>query len=251
MAKRYYLNEADIAVLRRLIKQVGDLSPESPSRPGTEMSFMEGEDHQAPEVYIAHTQDAIEDEPIEGISKIAGTGTGEGTYDIPGTGKMNIYEIDETDPDNPDIRPLGGETNREDYNIEVFNFNSGPISPGYHLAIKDKMGRWIAVPFAQNLVKFQIIGDHPGKGVLFSCWLGAWNPETLEWDYDCTRLFKGKDSYNGAPEPPNYPTGHGIIQESDEFGQCVDVLGLDCIGPGIDCVAGTGTGTGTGSVITE
>ncbi len=114
--------------------------------------------------------------------------------------------------------------------------NDSFLSGAWVRVERHRPGVWYVVcrP-TEQLQKFQIVGDHPGIDTVFDVYLGTWDPATNDYIYDCGATFKGIDHYNGVPYPSDYPTGHGLWKDSDAHGRIIDVVSLDCTGPGIDC----------------
>ncbi len=125
-----------------------------------------------------------------------------------------------------------------DEEIEVFNLELAPVAGDIYVQTGLTVHGTRCVELSQEeLQKFQIVGDHPGKSIVFDCYLGTWDPATDAYIFDCGTTFKGIDHYNGVPFPTDYPQGHGIWKPSDTYAKIIDVVAMDCEGPGIDCPA--------------
>ncbi len=144
MPKPWMPSEQDRVILQDLINIHKGQLGNTPSRPPTERSWDEAEDHQAPEVYIAKPQTSA------GIPKLLPTDdtTGTGTdisgslYDEPGKAECDIYQIlvDGTSGD-PELHVIG-------LNLLVHNLSSSDIDQDWILVSRTKFGKWIAVPSA-------------------------------------------------------------------------------------------------------
>ena len=140
----YFLSDADIQVLQKLLDAHRGQLGNTPNRPPTEHSWSEGEDHQAPEVYIAKPQ------TVAGIPKLlpAGieTGTATGTaiqvsnslYDEPGKALCDLYQIvtDGVSGD-PELHQIVGSTQM------VYNLTEGDLEQDWLTVIRTKFGRWV------------------------------------------------------------------------------------------------------------
>ncbi len=123
-----------------------------------------------------------------------------------------------------------------DEEIEVFNSELTPVLGEIYIQTGLTLHGTRCAELGQTgFQKFQIVGDHPGKDTVFDIYLGTWNPATNDHTYDCDTTFKGIDHYSGVPYPEDYPTGHGLWQDSDTYGKILDVVAMDCTGPGINC----------------
>jgi len=71
--------------------------------------------------------------------------------------------------------------------------------------------------------------DHPGRGVVFAIWLGAWDATNHEWDYDETGDPEAAIDWRyGVPYPNQGATGLFISRASDTYGTIWEVVALDC-----------------------
>lgn len=133
------LSDEDVAILQELINIHKGQLGNTPSRPPTERSWDEAEDHQAPEVYIAKPQTSA------GIPKLLETGTGTGTdvsgsdFDEPGKAECDIYKIvvDSVSGD-PELHPTG-------LTKIVHNLSPSDLDQDWILVIRTKAGKWIAL----------------------------------------------------------------------------------------------------------
>ncbi len=143
-------SEADLELLRRIVAR--EKSRPAAAGLGRGRDTYD-DDIQTPDVYVARA-------PANGIGAIetntAGTGTGSGTGtgtigggdglidDVPGYGECEVYRIIQSrDGGTPILRPVHGLTRT------VYNLSSSEIE-GYSwiTAIRDKFGKWYAVPAA-------------------------------------------------------------------------------------------------------
>ncbi len=80
-----FLTEDDVKILQEALKKIKEGRVNTPSRPPTERSFSQSEDHQGPETYIALPPDG-------GIPALKPT-EDEGGYDEPGIALCTIWRI--------------------------------------------------------------------------------------------------------------------------------------------------------------
>jgi len=222
-----FLTESDVRILKSVVQRVGQLPQNSPTATKTHL-------FQAPEVYIARPQTA---DGIPGLGAAPGTGT---SPDMPGEANCDIYRI--KIPNSP-----GTSTDIQDPELvqavekdqKVYNISTADISQDWILAVKEKFGKWIAIPTAVSagLFEFMLEEDHPGRGTLFTVWIAVWNPATHAWDYDWDTTYECIDWRTVDSYPDRSATGLGVWRPSNAQGQIVEVVSLDCDAPG-----GTGTG---------
>ncbi len=233
------LTEQEVAVLQKLLDaHRGQLGNILGSRPSTDQTWSEAEDHQAPEVYLAKPQDA---EGLDGITRASGTADTD--YDLAGKGICDIYKIVEDTPGIPELQPVDG-LERETYNV-------GQSMPqDWLMVLRSKYGKWLAIPIGINFVGFELAVDHPGKGIPFLVNVGRWNSAILNWVYD-QGLSTAIDHRFGVPYPEECATGLGMWMSADDLStgtgtgtsdvtaeKIIEVWALDCETPGC---AGTGT----------
>ena len=133
------ITDADERLLQETISYVRSLRQNSPRQSGPDRSFNEGEDHQAPEVYIALPPS--EGIPALGDVAMTGTGTGSGTVNpppLPGSAECQFYEIA--------YDPIDGDYLQEIPELihTVYNISSAVVT-GWIIAVRDKSGKWVAV----------------------------------------------------------------------------------------------------------
>lgn len=148
----FYVSEEDARVLQRLLNDYYQQSPATKSRPPAEQAFTLGQDHQAPEVYVA--------KPYLAVGESAGTATGDdaiipaltepsstaaGSYPVPGKAKCVIYQVIEDEQHSPQLRPICGEANKTECFRWVYNVSPSAISSQYFPVMRDKYGRWLAM----------------------------------------------------------------------------------------------------------
>ncbi len=240
----FALSEQEVALLQKLLNlHKGQLGNVQGSRPPTEQSWGDGEDHQAPEIYLAKPQDS---EGLDGITRASGTASDD--YDTAGKGTCDIYRIVEDTPGIPEIHQIEG-LQKEVYNV------GQPMPQDWLVVLRSKVGKWLGIPVGISFVGFELAEDHPGKGIPFDIRLGVWSPDTLQWTnsagcYD-QGLAKAIDWRFGVPYPEECATGLGMWMSAVDFltaegtgtsevadERIVEVWTLDCESPG--CI-GTGT----------
>lgn len=129
MPKILVLNDKDRQLLEELLrdKRQGRLS--TPLKNLTDRQFVEGEDHQAPEVYVAKTK-----EVIPALSA-----------DVPGKGDCDIYQIfdDGTDPELIDIGLV----------LPVYNISNTEVGSEEWIKVsRIKHGYWLADSVGQGFI---------------------------------------------------------------------------------------------------
>jgi hypothetical protein len=165
------LSDQDVAILQDLINIHKGQLGNTPSRPPTERSWDEAEDHQAPEVYIAKPQTSA------GIPKLLPTDgtTGTGTdisgslFDEPGKAECDIYQmlVDETSGD-PELHVIG-------LNLLVHNLSSSDIDQDWILVSRTKFGKWVAIPTALGGIEWAKLDEilYEGETATASIWRGG------------------------------------------------------------------------------
>lgn len=95
---------------------------------------------------------------------------------------------------------------------------------------------WMLVDSAPalTLVEMCLAENHPGRGVVFESYMGAWSPDDNKWIYEGTTKYKCIDWRYGMPYPD--AGGRGLFQArpSTEHEVIYDCVSLDCESPG-DC----------------
>lgn len=86
-----------------------------------------------------------------------------------------------------------------------------------------------------DLIGGCLYDDHPGRGTAFNIYLGAWNPATDSWVYDCTTTATAIDWRYGVPYPDAGATGLFKCRKSDTYGTIWEVVALDCEAPDESC----------------
>ena len=161
------LSTQDVAILQQLISIHKGQLANTPSRPPTERSWDEAEDHQAPEVFIAKPQTS------GGIPRLLPAGTGTGTdqfgttesgsaYDEPGKAECDIYKIltDSVSGD-PELHQM------TPFKQVVYNLSSTDLNQEWILIIRTKSGKWIASPTGGNgatTIRFEVTAAGPHLG---------------------------------------------------------------------------------------
>ncbi len=133
MAKLFFLNESDQALLKGLIARFRDDPLFSQHTvPETPQSL-------PPEVYVAKPQEATGIPALEPAAMDTGTGTGTGPsgYASPGSAWCDIYQIVDD--------PLVGYPELVQVGIDhlVYNVSSVDISQDYVVVKRDKFGQWL------------------------------------------------------------------------------------------------------------
>lgn len=89
-----------------------------------------------------------------------------------------------------------------------------------------------------GLVKFCTKDNHPGMGVVFEAYApGVWNSATHDYDFTCDadHTVKIIDRDYGVPEPNAGAQGYARWEASDDHGQILVVVTMDCDSRGICC----------------
>ncbi len=141
MADAFFLTAADVAVINKLVAAEVNRIVNTPSRPPQERSYDEGEDHQAPETYLAI--------PHVAIPGRVGL--------VPGKGTCDIYEIV------PTASPLMRDMKFDE--TEVYNYRRMPIpSSEYFPVTRTKGGRWIPLVASNcDFIRFAIVSADVGS----------------------------------------------------------------------------------------
>ena len=212
----HFLSDSEVALLQRLLDvhrgQLGNM----PSRPPTERSWDEGEDHQAPEVYIAYPQTHA------GIPVLlsAGTGTGESDsdYDEPGKAECDIYKIVENDTTgDPELHDAG-------FSKDVYNLTPSAIDQDWVSVARTKFGKWLAiasVSTAGATLEWAILDETLSEGstATASIYRGGPSVEDL--------ADSGENVTVGAPPLMGSDTGTGPDVDTIASGSWVLIVQMD------------------------
>ncbi|MFA5376322.1 MAG: hypothetical protein WC455_11310 [Dehalococcoidia bacterium] len=126
--KAFYLTENDVEVLSRVLRDYRSTAKQP-------MRRQEIDEHQAPEVYVAHPQVGV----LPGITKADGD-----LYYRPGKAKCNIYRIVEDVVNEPELRPLCGGDNQDECFKHVYNVSNQCLEQFFPV-LRDKFGHWLAL----------------------------------------------------------------------------------------------------------
>lgn len=223
----YNFTDQQIALIQEVLDKVKNTRATIPSRPPMERSFTEGEDHQAPETYVAYPQTSA------GIPKLLETGA----YDEPGKAKCDIYQIIENSvTGDPELRQVPG------FFHWVYNISVEDISQKWLPVTRTKFGKWLALTSGSE---FQLVGgclaeQHPGRsrcpgtGNHFLIYLGEWDSSQNCWVYYEGATYWAIDFRYDVPYPAAGAQGLFTPRESDDYGIIWETVALDCSSPG-DC----------------
>lgn len=174
-----YFSEAEVAILREVVADKLNSRQNPPVRFGTENSWDEGEDHQAPETYIALAPEA----GIPPLSPPSGTGSASfGSGDVPGSALCDIYQL------------ARGVLLPIDYQQRVYNLSASTIEHGWILVTREKFGHWLAIVGGggggtcanrNEVWQIWIIGD-PSGGAFDMTFAINSVTETVAIDYDAS-----------------------------------------------------------------
>lgn len=245
MPKPWMPSEQDRVILQDLINVRKRQLQNTPSRPPTERSWDETEDHQAPEVYVAKPQTSagipalLEASIGVGTGSPIGTGTLDSgsTYDEPGKAECDIYQIlvDGTSGD-PELHPV------TEFSHIVHNITKSALSQDWVQIHRTKYGKWLALPGPPGLQMFELLESlNQFSGDIVLAARKFWNPSADSGNggyiVDCDDTFYVAD-YNevghtagaggfGTAEMhvrDNAPTEVGVILDlccpGDEQGSC-------------------------------
>lgn len=135
----HLLTDAEIAILRDVIAERKNRRVNTPSRPSGERSYSEGEDHQAPEVYIAYPPSGGIPALVRGEGTGTGTGTGTGNVeDEPGVAECTIYDIINRNGI-PELVASPA------HSRDVYNISTAAISQDWIQIHRSKQGKWLAI----------------------------------------------------------------------------------------------------------
>lgn len=120
-----FLTREDQKVLQAMIDRVKrGIEGRPPTHPMTEQAWQEGEDHQAPEVYVAKV-------PADGIPALKGN--------VPGVKLCSIYRVVHDPGSTPSVQGVA------DHVEEVYNLSKVKVPTGFTLVWRDKYGQWFTV----------------------------------------------------------------------------------------------------------
>lgn len=239
----FALDEADVAVLKEMAEEYRARRKTANGRFPRERTHAEGDDQMAPEVFVAEVPGAIPGLAVRGT-----TGTGPTDLDYPGEAECQIYTIVEEDwdtgTDTPTrLYPISGLTRT------LYNISEQAITSPWTLGVRTKSGKWIAIPLEVGLKRVCIAEDHPGPDIVFTAYMGEWDPDTDSWDYGTTCTGTGGnnlvhviDFFYPGPYPGQGATGFVVPHPSTIYGTLYEIVTMDCSSPDSCCPA-TGTGT--------
>lgn len=131
MPSAIVLTEREEKLLQAVFERVRNSLVNTPSRPSAELTWTEGADHQAPEVYIAKPRESI---PAIEAAEATGTGTSSPSLSY---ALCDIYRIVETEV-GPVLRQVPGLRHR------VYNISSAEIDNSTWISVqRTKYGHWI------------------------------------------------------------------------------------------------------------
>jgi hypothetical protein len=169
----YYLSDADVALLQRVINDHKG-KREAPPRQGTlDQNWSAGEDHQAPEVYVAKPQ------TNQGIPKLLptdGSETGTSTlvsgslYDEPGQARCDIFKIIYNDTTgDPELHPISG-LSKMVYNLQGFS-----LTQDWMTVLRTKSGKWVVATASAGRTEWAKLsgGLIEGGSTLANIWEGG------------------------------------------------------------------------------
>ena len=165
-------------------------------------------------------------EPFQQFTFLIASDEGDGLY----KGRTRWYDTDNTDwePDVSDLDDESASYDPEEWNIDAGNIGIG-LSVGDYVVCYWDQQRGMFVPVAPpGLVGFELAEAHPGRGLKFDVYVGAWDPAIDGWDYDCDNEFACIDWRYGVPYPGKGTTGLGQWHLSDTHGRILEVVSLDC-----------------------
>ncbi len=234
MTRVFTATAEDRAILQGLVEAEVQRQVNKPQRPPTEHAWSEGEDHQAPEVYVG----------------LAPTGGIPGQTGIqPGVATCQLFRI-QSGIDPAELEEMEG------FERPVYNTSPSAVAEGSHFtAVRTKGGPWVATGGGLGLVRCCLAEDHPGYATRFTAYRGVRSSSGV-WSYGATvddaTLVTCIDYWNSddRPYPEQSATGlflpHPSIVPTDLGGLLYDAVTMDCDCPG-GCFGATCTGTGTGT----
>lgn len=147
MAKEPWIaSQDDRAIIQELVDERRVRRGNVPNRTTTEHTWSEGEDHQAPEVYIAKPQTSAGIPPLLPTDGTTGTGTdiSGSLFDEPGKAECDIYQIvDNPTTGDPELHNIG-------LTEFVHNISLGNLPQDWIPVSRTKFGKWMAT-FAGSL----------------------------------------------------------------------------------------------------
>lgn len=144
---------------------------------------------------------ALDCDPGDGSSSSSSSSSG---------GGGNVFDIILVDASYPETVGLQAVTvkNRQATAAHVARCldDSTPVpAPGILIEVFWHNGQWWYAGKA-GLVGIKLAGTHPGQGVVFNVYLGTWNPDTADYDYDESTTYEAIDLRYGVVYP-DYSTG--------------------------------------------
>lgn len=169
MAKEPWIaSQDDRALLQELLNQHRLERDNAPSRPPTEHTWSEGEDHQAPEIYVAkpQTSDGIPQllraDPSGTATATATAETSGSEFDEPGKAECDIYQIVDNDSTgDPELHLVG-------LGIFVHNVTTAALAQDWIPVARTKFGKWVALSSTGGsgpaTIRFQVLAAGPFLG---------------------------------------------------------------------------------------
>ena len=227
-----FLSEKDRRLIQELLNDKRQRRVNTPSRPGREQGWTEGEDHQAPEIYIALP-------PATGIPALTPGEAGE--PDIPGVATCEVYKLVNvvtvtgtgTNTTTPVLREVG--LQKVVYNIssnEIPSTEEAGTGTGeahnWVIVKRTKFGVWVVDYDVEGCRYFELAGDlAPGGSA--EAWPAFWDSSEEDYItdhdgtkftvYDILKQFRGRGGDPTGTAPPGskgkavYRHGHWEIEK--------------------------------------
>ena len=166
----FVINEETLEVIQQVYDATVRTRLNIPSRPTSERQFTEGEDHQAPELYLAIP---VEPEGIEGYDHATENIAGED--DIPGVGECDIFQL------------VDGKLSWIEKVLQVYNLTESRVRNDCFTVERTKFGDWFISPKRVEVEGILTKTLLPARGPLTGATFGyvrliEWDPTVLNED---------------------------------------------------------------------
>ncbi len=223
---KFILSESDRKILLEVVGLVKQGRINSPSRPPTESSWSDQEDHQAPETYIAKT-------PADGIPAISGV--------VPGKAACDLYRVL--------VDQLSGLPELVQFSSQqkdIHNTTPAAVDGDIYIPVtRSKFGSWLSSPVGvfNQRIRFQIlsIDDCDNAAIVFITARPCGISKVPEESAGRVRVYDSIGCFFDDEENSDLIGREGWASYMQPFDP-VDSL---CVGTGTGTDAVTGTGTGT------
>lgn len=212
----FHLNDNDLAILQKVLNDAKGQREEPPRQGTLDQSWNAGEDHQAPEVYIAkpQTSDGIPKLlPTDGTTGTSEDIAGNPDFDEPGQAVCDIYRITQNDTTgDPELKPISGLV-RTVYNIQL-----GDVAQEWITVARTKFGKWLSLSPGSITVEWAILNEtlNEGSSAIAVIWRGGPTVSDL--------TSSGEQVTVGAPPLMGEDTGTSAAVDSISSGSWILIV---------------------------